>query len=383
MELFLKEKDRSVRWASFENPLGEKGRAGRENNGAKGRPFGSVEAGASVVLMRAEGSGIVERIWMTIDERDPEMLRSLRLDMFWDSSEKPAVSVPLGDFFGANMGLPVSFESLFFSNPEGRSFNSFIKMPFAKGAKIVLTNESSRRVTRLFDYICYALCPLPEPALYFHAWWNRENPNKLEHDYTILSKLEGEGKFIGVNMGVRANAGYEDSWFGEGEVKIYLDGDENHPTLCGTGTEDYIGTAWGQGKFINSTQGCLISDTRRGLFSFYRFHVSDPIYFYSGIKVQIQAMGGAEKYKLLKIIDKGLPVKIVSSDSGELKHLYGKDFVLDRSSSADWCNYYREDDFSSTAYFYYDKPSHELPPLPSLSARIANLTNIHAYVFTG
>ncbi|MDR1971838.1 MAG: DUF2961 domain-containing protein [Treponema sp.] len=303
------------------------------------------------------------------------MLRSLRLDMFWDGSEKPAVSVPLGDFFGANLGLPVSFENAFFSNPEGRSFNSFIKMPFLKSARIVLTNESSRKIKRLFYCIHYALCPLPEPALYFHAWWNRENPNRLGHDYTILPKIEGKGNFIGVNMGVRTNSGYEDSWFGEGEVKIYLDGDESYPTLCGTGTEDYIGTAWGQGTFINKTQGCLISNSKKGLFSFYRFHVSDPVCFYSDIKVQIQVMGGADKYKMLKIADKGLPIEIVSCDGEKMEHLYGNSFTLDRNSPDGWYNYFREDDFSSTAYFYYMRPADDLPPLPSIETRAAGLIN--------
>jgi hypothetical protein len=373
-KLFLSKNKQLTRWASFENPLGEKGRGGTENRGAKGRAFGAVDPNSSLVLMRAEGSGAVERIWITLEDRDSETLRSLRLDMYWDGSDKPAVSAPLGDFFGANMGLPVSFENVFFSNPEGRSFNSFITMPFLRSAKIVLTNESSRKIKRLFYYVHYTLFPLPDSVLYFHAWWNRENPNKLGQDYTILPHLEGEGKFIGVNMGVRTNPGYEDSWFGEGEVKIYLDGDTAYPTLCGTGTEDYIGTAWGQGAFINRDQGCLISDPRNGLYSFYRFHHSDPVCFYSDIKAQIQVMGGAEKYKMMRIIDKGVPAEIVSCDGEKMEHLYGKGFTLDRESPEGWYNYFREDDFSSTAYFYYHKPASDLPPLPSPAARISNLS---------
>jgi hypothetical protein len=371
--LFLPEPGRITRWASFENPLGEKGRGGMENRGAKGRPFGALPAGSSVVLMRAEGSGVVERIWLTLENRTPETLRSLRLDMYWDGAGKAAVSAPLGDFFGANMGLPVAFENALFSNPEGRSFNSFVKMPFLRGARIVLTNESAVDITHLYYCVHYSLCPLPEPLLYFHAWWNRENPNKLGRDYNILGKLKGEGKFIGVNLGVRTNPGYGDSWFGEGEVKIYLDGDEIYPTLCGTGTEDYIGTAWGQGTFANLAQGCLVSDSPRGLYSFYRLHHRDPVCFHSDIKVRIQAMGGAEKHKLMKIVEAGLPVQIVSVDGGVLEHLHERPFTLDRASPEGGYNYYREDDYSSTAYFYYHKPSSDLPPLPPLDQRVADL----------
>jgi hypothetical protein len=372
-KLFLPEAGRLTRWVSFENPLGEKGRGGMENRGAKGRPYGSIDAGASLVLMRVEGRGMVERIWLTLDDRTPEMLRSLRLDMYWDDADTPAVSVPLGDFFGANLGLPVAFENVFFSNPEGRSFNSFVKMPFLRSAKIVLTNESPRKLNKLYYCIHYALCPLPDSVLYFHAWWNRENPNKLGRDYTILPRLEGEGKFIGVSMGVKTNPGYDGSWFGEGEVKIYLDGDDTYPTLCGTGTEDYIGTAWEQNKFINMSQGCLISDSENGLYSFYRFHHRDPVCFYSDINVQIQVMGGAEKNKLLKIIDNGVPVEITSSDNGNIEYLYGKGFVLGRQSPQGGYNYFREDDFSSTAYFYYNRPANGLPAPPLPAARIAGL----------
>jgi hypothetical protein len=375
--LFLPEARRQTRWASFENPLGEKGRGGTENRGAKGRPFGAVASGTSVTLMLAEGPGVVERIWLTLENRDPETLRSLRLDMYWDESDKPAVSAPLGDFFGANLGLARTFENAFFSNPEGRSFNSFIKMPFLRSAKITLTNESARDITHLYYCVHYALCPLPEPVLYFHAWWNRENPNTPGQDYTILRGLKGEGKFVGVGLGVRTNPGYGDSWFGEGEVKIYLDGDETYPTLCGTGTEDYIGTAWGQGVFTNMAQGCLVSDPAKGLYSFYRLHHQDPVCFHSDITVQIQAMGGAGKRQLMDIIDRGLPVKIASLDSGKLEHLYEKSFTLDGGSPEGGYNYFREDDYSSTAYFYYHKPASDLPPLPPLGPRISGLVSGH------
>jgi hypothetical protein len=376
-EPYINDKNTETRWASFENIRGEKGRGGMQNAGAKGSAFRHIEAGASVTLMETESSGVVDRIWLSLQDRSPENLRSLRIDMYWDDAEKPAVSAPLGDFFGANLGLPVRFESCLLSNPEGRSFNSFFKMPFFRGAKIVLTNESEKRSERFFYYVYYSLKPLdPEKALYFHTHWRRENPTTIGRDYTILPKLEGEGKFIGLSAGVRVNKGYEDSWFGEGEMKFYLDGDTAWPTLCGTGTEDYLGTAWGQGEFYNSTSGSLISNMEKGLFSFYCFHVKDSVYFHKDIRVTLQVMGGAEKYKLLKLIDKGLPVKIVSRDGKDFSQLYEKEFSLERDSEEGWYNYYREDDFSSAAYFYYNSPVNGLPPLPPLKARTADLENI-------
>jgi hypothetical protein len=371
--IYLKEKNRETRWASFENPRGEKGQGGRENGGAKGRAFRSIEPGTSQILMQAEGPGTVDRIWMTLSDRSPQMLRALRLDMYWDGAEKPAVSAPVGDFFAFSFGVPVKFESAFLSNPEGRSFNSFFPMPFRKSAKIVITNESTRRIDRFFYDVCYSLRPLEAEALYFHAFWNRENPTKLCQDYTILPKLSGEGAFVGVHLAVQTNPGYGDSWFGEGEVKVYLDGDEAYPTLCGTGTEDYIGSAWGQGHYAHRAQGSLVADPEGGRFSFYRFHVADPICFHRDIKVQIQTIGGGDKNKVLNIIDRGLPVKVVSGDNGNFEQLYEKNFVPCRESKEAWYNYYREDDFSSTAYFYYGSPASSLPELSPLETRIADL----------
>ena len=376
--LYLRSKNKETRWASFENPLGKKGQGGMENGGGKGHAFDKLDAGKSQILTDVEGSGTIDRIWITISDRTPEILRSVKIEFFWDQENKPAVSVPLGDFFGAALGKTVKFESMFLSNPEGRSFNSFFKMPFLKGAKIVLTNESKTDIGHLFYDVCYTLCPMDKDTiLYFHAYWNRENPVELEKDYTILPVLKGEGKYLGTMFGVLADQNYETSWFGEGEMKFYLDGDDQYPTLCGTGTEDYIGTAWGQGEYANMTQGCLLSDLKQG-YIFYRFHARDPVYFYKDIRVQIQTIGGAEKYTLLRFMDQNVPVKIVSRDgtsAGEwFEPLYEEDFVLERGSKAGWYNYYRQDDFSSTAYFYYTKPVSDLPDLPKVEVRTAGLS---------
>ncbi len=121
-DLARKRSDAETRWALFENPAAAKGQGGSENNGAKGHAFDSLQPGETRSLLTVNGAGEVRRIWITIDERDPVMLRSLRLDMYWDGARTPAVSVPLGDFFGAILGRPVAFENDLFSNPEGRSF---------------------------------------------------------------------------------------------------------------------------------------------------------------------------------------------------------------------------------------------------------------------
>jgi len=374
-ELYYKTENRQTRWASFENPLGLKGKSAMENGGAKGRAFKRFEAKETKTLLDTDGPGVVDRIWLTIDKSSPEMLRSLKLEMFWDHEEKPAVSVPLPDFFCMMLGRLNKLETVFFSNPEGRSYNSFIKMPFLKHARITLTNESDTPLKHIFYDINYTLMPLDEDkTLYLHAFWNRENPTQLTKDYTILPKVTGKGVFAGVNMSVRWDEKYAGAWFGEGEIKFYIDGDSEYPTLCGTGTEDYIGTAWGQGEFVNMTQGCTIANKENRMYAFYRFHTCDPIYFDTDIVAQIQSMGGEDKYGLLKVMENGAPVKIVTSDvDGNLEHLFLKDFKLDQNSTDCWYNFYHEMDYTSTAYFYLDKPSSNLPPLPDIQRRTEGL----------
>ena len=374
-ELFFKTENRQTRWASFENPLGLKGKAAMENGGAKGHAFEKFEAGETKLLLDTDGPGIINGMWFGISQDPPEILRSLKLEMFWDYDEKPAVSVPFPDFFCAMLGRPRKFESVFFSNPEGRSYNSFVKMPFFKHARITVTNEGNQPIKHIFYDIRYTLMPLDEDEiLYFHSFWNRENPTTLTKDYTILPKLVGKGVYLGMNMSVRWDKSYARAWFGEGEVKIYVDGDEEYPTLCGTGTEDYIGTAWSQGEFSNMTQGCLIADRNNRMFTFYRFHTNDPVYFDYDIIAQVQSMGGQEKYEVLKAIENGAPIKIVAADEdGVCVHLYEQDFKLNQDSNNCWYNFYHEMDYTSTAYFYLDRTSSNLPSLPDVSLRTVGL----------
>lgn len=283
-----------TRWASGENPTGAKGKGGQANGGRKGAATVPIKAGESFTLAEARGtSGTVRRIWMTFPDRSPRMLRSLRIDMYWDNASTPAVSAPLGDFFGIGLGQMVVFQSALFSNPEGRSFNSVVPMPFKTGMKIVMTNESDTDVGEVFYDVDYTIGDRhPANMLYFHAHYRRENPTRLQQDYEILPRVAGKGRYLGTNIGVIVNGQeYFNTWWGEGEIKIYLDGDRDFPTLAGTGTEDYIGTAWGQGQYAHLYQGSPVADERNMRWCFYRYHIPDPVYFRRDIRVTMQQIG--------------------------------------------------------------------------------------------
>jgi len=371
--------NKQTKWFSFENISGEKGAGGQENKGAKGHAFDEIPAGESVDLVDLEGSGTVRRIWMTFSDRSPEMLRSLKIEMFWDNSDKPAVSAPIGDFFGVGLGRRAPFESALFSDPEGRSFNCAIPMPFRQHARIRLTNESDKKLDALFFDVNILMEPHGEDMLYFHAFWSRSLETELEQDFEILPKIEGKGKFLGANIGVSTHPMYEDTWWGEGEVKVYLDGDEEFPSLVGSGTEDYVGTAYGQGAFAHQYQGAPIADREKGLFAFYRYHIPDPVYFYDDIRVTIQQIGGAPRERVKNLLANGAVLKPISID-----HAEGFTKLLDLPQPIDlddpelpqgWTNFYRRDDVSATAYFYLGQATSKLPPLAGLGNRTSQLKN--------
>jgi hypothetical protein len=328
-----------------------------------------------VTLMDCQGTGIIRHIWMTLSDRDAISLRCIKLEMFWEGEAKPAVSVPLGDFFGSGLSHRCPFESAFFRDPEGRSFNCTIPMPFRKHAKIVLTNESKQDIT-LFYSIAYSKVPaLPEDSGYFHAFWNRVPRCELAQDYVILPRVHGKGRFLGANIGIITDPLLKDSWFGEGEVKMYLDGDQDLPTWIGTGSEDYICTAYGQGAFSQMESGCTLADAKHGRWAYYRFHLSDPIYFSSEATVKIQVMGGEMRDRVREFLQSGAQIKVVTVEAnGELHKLLEHPMDLqDPSFPNGWTNFYRRDDYSSTAYFYLDHPSSDLPALPAPPLRSQNM----------
>ncbi len=366
------------RWISFENLSGTKGAAAQENKGAKGHPYDWIEAGETKTVFDVKGSGMIHRMWFTIRDRSPEMLRSLKLEMYWDNAEKPAVSVPFGDFFSIGLGEKRSFENVFFSDPEGRSFNCKIPMPFRTAGKITITNESPKQLEMIFYDINYSLNLRHEQeVLYFHSYWSREQKTELGKDFELLPKILGKGRFLGVNIGVIENSVYKGSWWGEGEVKMYIDGDTDYPTLSGTGTEDYIGTGWGQGIYNHMNQGCLIAG-EEGKWCFYRFHVPDPVFFYADCRVTIQQIGGSMRQKVLEMQQNNaplIPVTINNSQDPSLMLLLDMEQPVDLSDTTtfpeNWVNFYRSDDWSATSYFYLDQPSSNLPLLADVSIRTA------------
>lgn len=366
--------DLEPRWNSFENPTSGKGTGAMENKGAKGHPYDILKSGESKVLLDVQGMGIITRMWFTIQDRTPQMLRSLKIEMFWDGEVKPAVSAPFGDFFGNGLGRMVAHQNELFSNPEGRSFNCFIPMPYKTAAKVVVTNEGGTDLNMLFYDINFVqIKEWNDENLYFHCFWNRDTATTPGVDYTILPKTEGKGRFLGVNFGVIGNPVYQKSWWGEGEVKMYVDGDGDLPTLVGTGTEDYIGTAWGQGAFVNRYTGCLVADTENDQWTFYRYHIPDPIMFKTDIKVDIQAMGGNMKEKVIEMLDKGVPLIPVTIQN-EKSFIRLMDSIQPVNLKAEgmidgWTNFYRSDDWSSTAYFYLDKSVNQLPELAKTEIR--------------
>ena len=358
--------DIQTRWASFENPTAEKGAGGQENSGAKGHPCGHLKAGETTVLMKYNGAGEINRIWMTLGNRSPAVLRGLILRCYWDGCKKPAVEAPLGDFMCSGCE-PVPFECELFANPEGRSFNCYIPMPFRSEALLTLSNECGADVPWLFYDINFTVFDAPKTdLLYFHSWFHRSNPVELEKDHVILPLLQGEGRYLGTSFAVNASDRYVDTWWGEGEVKIYLDGDNEFPTLVGTGTEDYIGTAWGQGQYAGRYQGCLTANPDRRFWNFYRFHICDPVYFSKDISVTIQDIGGGRWQTVHQLIAEGAPLIPTTCDCGMrggYHHLYRHDTVLPKDG---WINFYRQDDFATVAYFYLNRPESNLPRIQGI-----------------
>ncbi len=193
--LFRHRDDVSTRWSTPENPNGQPSAGARENGGAKGRAFVSLPAGHTHTLLETTGSGRVTRLWLTVMDRSPAMLRALRLEMFWDGESTPAVAVPLGDFFGANLGRTAPFHSALLANPEGRSFVCEIPMPFRKGAKIQITNDGAKDLSHLFYDVDFLTdSGWENSTLYFHAVWRRENPTALGRDFEILPNVRGKGR---------------------------------------------------------------------------------------------------------------------------------------------------------------------------------------------
>ncbi len=286
------------RSVTFENPTGARGSGGQTHNGRKGRPSSTIGPGEMVVLADLDGPGTLRHIWMTFPPAPPETMRALWMEVFYDGAGEPSVSVPCLDFFGLPHGRPVPYTSALTSAQEGRGFNSYLPMPFARHVRVEVTNSAPAPVL-LYYQIDYTL----EPAIdqndgILHVTFRRENPTVLRRDFVIAEGLDGPGRFVGCNVGVRIlDPGM---WYGEGEMKVYRDGDAEYPTICGTGLEDYIGSAWGLAAHSAHCAGAPLvvgpgSATQFfapvDFVGFYRWHLADPIMYSSELRVTIQQIG--------------------------------------------------------------------------------------------
>jgi Protein of unknown function (DUF2961) len=284
-----------IRAVSFENPTGAKGAAATAHGGRKGAPLRMVAPGERVVLADLGGPGCARHFWMTFPPMPPHEMRAALLEIYYDGAGEPSLSVPCLDFFGCPLGRPVAFASQWNAAQEGRGFNSWLPMPFRGRLRVEFVNATSRRFP-LYYQLAYTEGAVAADAGLLHAAFRRENPTRLKRDFTIVDGVRGPGRFFGCNVGIRVLPDEGFSWYGEGEVKVYLDGDREHPTWCGTGLEDYVGSAWGMGAHTTPLQGTPLVAQAPGaampdFVSFYRWHDPDPIVFERELRVTLQQIG--------------------------------------------------------------------------------------------
>lgn len=291
--------DRSLdsRAATFENPTGARGYGGQAHSGRKGAPSRRLAPGERVVLADLAGPGTVRHIWMTFPPAPPETMRAMVLEVFYDGAAEPSISLPCLDFFGLPHGRPAAYFSALTAVHEGRGFNAYFPLPFRESIRVELTNGSNRPMD-LYYQIDYTLQPsLSADTGFLHVSFHRENPTTLKRDFVISEGLRGPGRFLGCAIGIRTIDAA--AWYGEGEVKVYRDGDTDLPTICGTGLEDYVGTAWGMAAHTAPYAGVPLDVREPGsrgnpdYVGFYRWHLPDPIIFERDLRVTIQQIGFA------------------------------------------------------------------------------------------
>jgi hypothetical protein len=257
----------------------------------------NVPAGGTHVLLDAEGPGVITHMWITFLGPGPQAWapqgsanhQELMLRMFWDDNPRPAVEAPVGDFFANCFGRRSEVISLPVVVEGGDSYNAFWRMPFRESARIEIENQSQKPLSLLYFNIDWIkLDSLPEDTPYFYAQYRQEYPVRKGRDYLIL-ETAGKGHFVGTVLGVRMRS---PAWFGEGDEKIYIDG-ETKPSIWGTGTEDYFLSAWGLQTTSTPYFGVPFFDYRTigGHVSSYRWHLHDPIVFNAGIKITLEHMG--------------------------------------------------------------------------------------------
>lgn len=313
-------KTRSV---SPENFTGDKGKGGmcrledgsarkaaRElGTGWKVNPFVIIQPGETFQLAYIEGPGVIQHIWMTPTGK----WRNGILRFYWDNQQTPSVECPVGDFFCSGWQQFTQISSLAVCVNPGSAFNCYWSMPFYRHCRITLENRGEEPVTYYYQ-ITYGLGDLPEDCAYFHAQFRRVNPLPFKQDYVILDQVRGRGQYVGTYMCWGSN---NNNWWGEGEIKFFLDGDREYPTICGTGTEDYFCGSYDfedpftHDRYLSFTtpyagfyevkRDSLYKSQMR--FGMYRWHLTDPIRFEQDLKVTIQALGWREGGRYLPLQD--------------------------------------------------------------------------------
>lgn len=312
-----------TRSISPENYTGEKGNGGmcelehgfaREaaralGKGWKVNPYIIIQPGDTFEIANIEGPGAIQHIWMT----PTGQWRNTILRFYWDGQEAPSVECPVGDFFCSGWQEYHQVSTLAVCVNPGSAFNCYWTMPFRKGCRITLENRAEEAVTYYYQ-IDYTLTEVPQDSAYFHAQFRRVNPLPYKEVYTILDGVKGQGQYVGTYLAWGVN---NNLWWGEGEIKFYMDGDEEYPTICGTGTEDYFCGSYDfedpytHDRYLDFTTpyaGFYETITDRlykvqKRFGMYRFHVTDPIRFASGLRVTIQALGWREGKRYLPLQD--------------------------------------------------------------------------------
>lgn len=335
--------DAKTRSISPENFTGEPGKGGMSTDGPakncardlgvgwKLSPLVRIQSGEEHVVADIEGPGAIQQIWLTPTGN----FRFTILRIYWDDQEHPSVECPIGDFFACGWGKYAQVSSLAVCVNPGSAFNCYWEMPFRKRCRITVTNIAEEQMV-LYYQVNYTLTEVPEDCAYFHAQFRRTNPLPYKEVYTILDDVRGKGHYVGTYMAWGVN---NNNWWGEGEIKFYMDSDDEFPTICGTGTEDYFCGSYnfdvgkengGYREFTTPYAGlCQVlrpdglyqSNTRFGM---YRWHIMDPIRFDERLRVTIQALGWRSGGRYLPL----------------------------------------QDDIASVAYWYQTLPSAPFPALP-------------------
>ena len=357
-EPYLLDTGLTSRSISFENPTGAPGQGGKAASklgvGRKGSPAITLKAGQEVQLCDIEGAGTIRHIWMTTSNY-PVNLRSLVIRAWWDNQKHPSIECPVGDFMGFAHGKVMAYYSAVHSLGKNAGMNIWLPMPFVERARIALTNEGEKDVP-LFYQIDYTIGEGPHFAGFpfckksqnggpakrwrngnpdrhprdvgrLHVLFRRENPTTMKKDFVLLPHRKNKGRFMGTVIGIRNLT--PGQWWGEGEIKVYMDGDTDFPTICGTGSEDYVGLSYGMQQTPYLYNGCSLN--QKNFVSMYRWHLPDPVSWREECRITIQQIS--------------------------------------------WKNGLAEtqDDWSCATFWYEPVPSAALPKMPEARARTADI----------